>query len=174
MPKTWIDVTSDYWLPKTFGEIKENLFHVERDRLIALIINNRYNDFIRERADYDKDEGPQESDQENGVDQNAIAVLAGVQGGKRVPYVGWFWRSTNFYDRRIPIGNCGEFVGVMENNKWDYPERYLAEEECDQVIAILDAAMQASSAGGELGQIRRTTMRELERLWPLFQTFKID
>jgi len=158
MRMAWIDTTNDYWLPTSLSKMRDALLEVEHETLVELIINNRYNDFVRERADFRDGETP-------------VTPGDGNIGGKRVPYIGWFWRSTNFYRKRIPIGDCGDFIRVMENNKWDYRERMLTEDECDQVIAVIDAAMTASHQGGELRIIQQNTYRELERLWPLFQSF---
>lgn len=158
----YIDVRTDYWLPKSFDETVDRLSKVDREQLIALIINNRYNDFIRERSSYREEEKP--------VDPT---IANGFSNGKRVPYIGWFWRATDFYNKNIPIGDCGSYIGVMENNKWDYPERQLTEEECDKVIAILDEALVADSQGGSLDKIIDNTKTALEKLWPLFQTFRI-
>jgi hypothetical protein len=62
--------------------------------------------------------------------------------GKAVPYIGWFWRSVDF-DRPISFGDCGVFVGFMENNKWGYPEYDLTPEqdaECKRRLRELVAA----------------------------------
>lgn len=41
--------------------------------------------------------------------------------GKAVPYIGWFWREVDFDAEGYEFGVIpGEFIGFMENNKWDY------------------------------------------------------
>ena len=61
----------------------------------------------------------------------------------------------------------------MENNKWSYPEGKLTEDQFNQVMEIIDKAIKFSEAGGEIFEIRKNTVGELEKLWPLFQEFKI-
>lgn len=134
---------------------KSELAKYDKDQLIAQIINRTLNNFVAEYADYEKDEEHPERD-------------------KRVPYIGWYWRDTDFVGRSIYIGNCGEFIGVMENNKWDYPERRLTEEEADKVVQIVEEAYELSRAGGILSDIIANTKSKLDELWDLFQTFKIQ
>lgn len=165
MPKTWINTTSIHAAISgdDFETAKAKLLAADHADLVAMAINTRYNGFVGDLADFKDDERPQD-----------LSFIYSHEGGKRIPYVGWYWRSTDFSSKRIAIGNCGDFIGVMENNKWDYPSRYLTESEADQVIAIIDAAMQADGAGGQLSQIMANTRREIEKLWPLFQTFTIE
>lgn len=143
---------SDYFTVRgdTIEDIQANLAKNSKDDLVGLVINNRLNEFVGHWAD--KGEGD----------------------SKFIPYVGWFWRSTDFVGRHIAIGDCGEFIGVMENNKWDYPERELTVTECDQVIAIILEAKRLSEEGGLATDISKKTRDKLAELWPLFQTFKIE
>jgi hypothetical protein len=144
-----------------FEANKTKMLEADHETLAALVINTRYNEFVSARDSYD---------QERPIDPT---VANGLAHGKRVPYIGWFWRNTDFCHKRICIGDCGQFIGVMENNKWDYPSRLLTEAEVDQVLAIIDAAMRADEQGGRVSKIEADTHRELERLWPLFQTFQV-
>jgi hypothetical protein len=41
--------------------------------------------------------------------------------GKTLPYIGWYWRDVD-WDQPLRLGDCGSFIGFMENNKWGYPE----------------------------------------------------
>ena len=84
---------------------------------------------------------------------------------KAVPYIGWFWRSTHFVSKHIWIGDCGEFRGVMENNKWDYPERLMTEKEADTFISYIDNSINKSDKDRNL---------VLYDMWDWFQTLKID
>lgn len=120
----------------------EELSKQTAEQLAKAIVNASLNEFVGEYAD----------------DEDA-------PHGKRIPYVGWYWRSTDFANRDIPIGDCGAFVGVMENNKWDYPQRNLTKEEADQVIAIIYEARHESKMNAEA---------KLRELWELFQTFEIN
>ena len=79
--------------------------------------------------------------------------------GKRAPYIGWFWRNVDFFSGDIPIGDCGEFKGFMQNNKLDHPERRLTDAEVTDVMCIIDAAVDGSG--------------NLEDLWEYFQSLEI-
>lgn len=130
----------------------------DRERLANYIINDKLNRFVSRYADYDEDEhgSPRED--------------------KRIPYIGWFWRDVDFArpDTYIPIGNCGEFIGFMENNKWGYPQRGLTSDEAKQVTDIVCEAYRLSREGGIVSDIQKNTKAKLEELWPLMQTFKIE
>lgn len=152
-----------YWEVRgKLEDARKKLSSYKKEDLIHLLINERYNQFVSDHADYADGENPVDETIENGKDH-----------GKRVPYVGWYWRHTDFSRRKISIGNCGEFIGIMENNKWGYPERFLTEEEANKVIEIIELAKDKSEEGGSLGEIVKNTNRELEKLWPYFQTLKI-
>jgi hypothetical protein len=82
------------------------------------LVNELYDSRVRGVADYDDED---------------------VHGHcKRIPYIGWFWRSTDFVNKRVSIGNCGSFIGVMEYNKWGYPKRDMTEQEVDVFIEYLE------------------------------------
>lgn len=57
--------------------------------------------------------------------------------GKVIPYIGWYWREVDF-NKPITLGHCGYFAGFMENNKWDYPEIYLSEEQSKEIRSRLE------------------------------------
>ncbi len=61
--------------------------------------------------------------------------------GKCIPYVGWYWREVNFDDKNYVFGIIpGEFVGFMENNKWDCDYRDTTPEEWEEIKdALCDA-----------------------------------
>lgn len=109
-----------------------------------------YNAMIRKYADYGANE-----------------AQPGNQYGKRIPYIGWFWRLVDFDRRIVPIGDCGEFVGFMENNKWDYPERTLTDTEVDAVLAVLNRAYHLFEHDNDPRPV-------LDEIWPLMQTFKVN
>lgn len=150
-------MNSDYYVTRgeTMQEVIEKLSSFDKDDLVKLIVNNRLNDFIAKGADYsDADKDPHGH-------------------GKRIPYIGWFWRSTDFVGKNITIGDCGHFIGVMENNKWGYRERYLTEEEADKVVSIIWEAKRLSEKGGETRTILKNKLEKLDELWDLFQTFHV-
>lgn len=137
------------YLTGTYDEKRAQLSSQSRESLEAAILDNHYNAFLSDRADF----GEKEADPRG--------------HGKRLPYVGWFWRRVGFSNpKTIPIGNCGEFVGFMENNKWDYPQRWLTEAEAAEVIAIIDAAMAAKT--------QEDANRELARIWDYMQTLVVN
>lgn len=91
--------------------------------------------------------------------------------GKAIPYIGWFWRSCDFAKKDISIGNSGVFIGVMENNKWNYPERKLTPDEADKFIELLERVMAVSHGSGEDISFYRN--KRLDDLWKWMQTLKI-
>jgi len=142
--------TNTYWnVIGNYQERKAKLAAMPKEWLEAAILDKQYNDFISNRAD-DKNE-------------------------KFVPYIGWFWRHINFSDpTSILIGDGGEFIGFMANNKWDYPERYLTREEAAHVISIIDEAMRLSQQGGNLAEITASTNTKLREVWDYMQTLKVE
>ena len=86
---------------------------------------------------------------------NAIRTIADDEtidyecfGGKKIPYLGWFWRTVDF-DRFIehgyrfgvvPASAEDELValnGFMENNKWDYGTVRATPEQCKAIHQAL-------------------------------------
>jgi hypothetical protein len=132
----------------TYAERKQKLSNMTKDWLEAAILDSEYNDFIRARAD----------------DGNE----------KRVPYIGWFWRHIEFSDpTKIPIGDCGSFIGFMANDKWDHPERLLTESEAMHIIGIIDEAMELNQQGGSAVEINNNTNAKLREVWDYMQTLRI-
>ena len=151
------EIRSTYWAVRgdSLDEMKSRLQSYSTEELTALAINERFNSFIGDWADY----------------KNTTEDPRGH--GKRVPYIGWFWRAVNFAQKEITIGDCGDFIGFMENNKWDYPQRDLSLEEADKVINIIIAAIRAANQGGLSDKIHADTEQEILKLWELMQTFTI-
>ena len=59
------------------------------------------------------------------------------EGG--IPYMGWFWRNCDFNTKYVAIGEDHDNnIGVMANNKWDYKERQMTEEEVDMFMELID------------------------------------
>jgi len=138
----------------TYEERREKLRSFPKEYLEDAILDSEYNDFLGRRADYEDDENDEHGH------------------GKRLPYIGWYWRHIAF-SGAIPIGDCGEFVGFMGNNKWDYPERDLTEQEKSDVMRIIDEAMVLASQGGLLSDIQKNTNAKLRELWNYMQTLKV-
>lgn len=133
----------------------KSLNNRRKEDLVGLLFNDHLNRFVADYADIKQD----------AEDKHGYA--------KRIPYIGWFWRATDWFTPSISIGDCGDFIGVMENNKWGYPERFLTKDEAAKVLAIVWEAKNLSEKGGSLDQIKKETFSKLDELWPLFQTFKI-
>lgn len=86
--------------------------------------------------------------------------------GKRIPYLGWFWRDCDFINDNITIGKCPEFTGIMQVNKWGYPQRSITDEELRMLIHLLDTAMLSES------DIEKDN--NLNNVWDWFQALKIE
>jgi len=130
------------------SQFREALKNASREELEKAVFNEEYNSFCGDCAD-SKD------------------------GGKVIPYMGWFWRSCDFYGKWIPIGTDGDFVGVMCSNKWDYEERELTPEEYEVFMSHLDNAMQESRKGGDLDEIHSNVKKHLSLLSEWLQTLQI-
>ena len=117
----------------------------------ATQINDRYNARIAEISDFEPGD------------------TAFSWTGKRIPYIGWMWRDVDFAGRRIPVGNTGTYKGIMESNKWGYPERLMTEEEATKFIGYLDAAFAKQDWGAK---------EQAEQIWAelraWFQTLTIE
>lgn len=91
--------------------------------------------------------------------------------GRAIPYIGWFWRDCDFIGKQISIGDCGDYIGIMENNKWSYPERYMTEDEVNKFTELIDRAMAVSHGSGD--DITFYRSKRLDDLWEWMQTLKI-
>jgi hypothetical protein len=155
---------SVYWFlhGKNFNEAIEKLKNTKNEDLISLVINERYNDFLSKYCNYKDNEKPFNKE---------------ISNGKRVPYMGWFWRPLDFYSKQIPIGFSDDgdnYVAFMAKNKWYYDERNLTESEFNQVMEIIDEAMRMNEGGGEINKIYENICKSLEKLYPFFQSFKFN
>lgn len=123
------------------------------------LVNTLFDNHVREYADYKEGEEDPHGH------------------GKRLPYVGWFWRTPDFVNKQIAIGDCGDFIGVMENNKWDYPERYMSEAECDKFVELLEHAFDSGFKGGgkkEMEEAQAEREKRFNEIWEWFQTLRIN
>ncbi len=156
--------TNLYWrLRGTYAERREKLAAFDKSFLEAAILDAEYNEFLSSRADFPFNQEANLRDSQR--DRRGH--------GKRLPYVGWYWRHLEFSDGALPIGDCGQFVGFMANNKWDYPERLTTPEEFACIMAIIDAAMVLNEKGGELTEITDTTLAKLDELWDYLQRLDV-
>lgn len=140
--------TDLFWnLRGNYKERKEKLSKMSHEYLEAAILDSCYNNFII-----------------NIEEDNTTDV-------KIIPYIGLYWCHVTFSDFTIiRIGDCGEFIGFMENNKWDHPERYLTEDEGYNIIAFLDNAMRIQDGASSEATLDIVP----QNLWDYMQTLKIE
>ena len=56
-----------------------------------------------------------------------------------IPYMGLLWRNCGFITKDVSIGRDNDNqIGIMANNKWDYPERQMTEVEVDKFMELID------------------------------------
>jgi len=141
------------------NEVKEKPGYLAHLRTLSKeeLINELYNKRVAEWADFDDDDNPPDSNHR----------------GKRIPYIGWFWRHADFADRRISIGDTGGYIGVMENNKWGYRERLMTPEEVDTFTGYLDRAFAENSKSGDKAQLRANAERVFAELRQWFQALEV-
>lgn len=74
--------------------------------------------------------------------ENKDAFFGGpmAKHGKALPYIGWFWRTVDF-DQPITLGDCGGFIGFMENNKWGYEEWVTTPEQSATIRQLVDVVV---------------------------------
>lgn len=140
----------------TLKKMREQYEDRTVEDLIDELVNNTLNSFIVDNDKFEADEHDP------------------YGHGKRVPYIGWFWRNVDFANEYYTIGDCGDFIGFMENNKWGYTQRRLTPEESKKVTKVVMAAYTASREGGILADIIKNTYKQLDKLWPLLQSFPME
>ena len=126
------------------NDVLKNLQNQHKD----ILVNELYNNYIRNMADNDK-----------------------KPYNKVIPYIGWFWIDCNFVDKLITIENCGDFIGIMENNEWNYPERVLTKSEVNKFIELLDKVMAVNHGSGDIILFYKS--KRLDDLWSWMQTLTI-
>lgn len=92
--------------------------------------------------------------------------------GKRIPYIGWHWRNTDFIGKDITIGDCEDYIGVMENNKWGYVQRSMTAEEVNTFIEYLEKAFAIREGSGEASKLLEKSEEVYSDLWSWFQTLR--
>lgn len=105
--------------------------------------------------------------------------------GKRIPFIGFYWRDCPWSERRTPrgethasltyiqIGKCAQFVGFMENNKWGYLQRDLTTAEVETILGMIDDAATAYGKAGTHAKLREETDIQWAKLWAYMQTLEI-
>jgi hypothetical protein len=76
-----------------------------------------------------------------------------IEGGKCIPYIGWYWREVDFDAETARFGvippeeeGGAPFVGFMENNKWDYDyTRETTPEEWKEIKDLLEVTVKNST-----------------------------
>lgn len=86
-----------------------------------------------------------------GIENTGEYSVKGLsEHGKAFPYIGWYWREVDF-DKPFVLGDCGSFIGFMENNKWGYPQWLVTLEQATEIkrqllelaVTPTDEALQA-------------------------------
>ena len=95
--------------------------------------------------------------------------------GKQLAYIGWYWRTVDF-TKPFQLGRClakgvsidniqiegpADFVGFMENNKWDYPEITVTSEFHEMFTHKLLEIMKNHK---QTGKLSLDSLRELDDL----------
>lgn len=156
-PKVRVEsVEMDYWniQQDNYQDKVAFLTNHTKEELVRTIIRYQYDAFCRDHADV-KD-----------------GSTSWHPSNKNIPYIGWFRRTIDFTGYvpigRVPHGNEGPgFIGFIGNNKWDYPERDLTDEERMRVISYLDRAIAASRSPIK---VKEDILKEL---WDYMQTLTI-
>lgn len=93
--------------------------------------------------------------------------------GKRIPYIGWYWRNIDFFNNNVCIGDCGKFIGIMQNNKWGYPERVLTEQEYKILLKYLYAIRSWKLGHGDINDNYKKSEVICNQLWDWMQTLEV-
>lgn len=68
--------------------------------------------------------------------------ISGLEStGNCIPYIGWYWRDVDFTTDTYSFGDCHEFIGFMENNKWGYDYVEASEEQWNLIKDLLLTAV---------------------------------
>jgi hypothetical protein len=140
----------------TTGEQSMTYINILQQRTKDQLVNDLYNISIGDIASYNSDEKT--------IDSHGY--------GKRIPYIGEFWRNPDFVGKDITIGDCGDFIGVMENNKWGYAQRRMTSEEVDAFIEYLEKAFVVRGKGGSVAESKAAAEEVYNDLWSWFQTLR--
>lgn len=153
--------TTSAWSAMRASEIGAALANATDDytheELIALLVNDHLNRWVAEHADTDER-------------FDDLKGLFSDTHGKRIPYHGWYWRSVDWVEGHITIANSGEFVGVCENNKWGWDQRFLTLEEAQAVTALVWEAKCIDERHNSTPEELNDALR---KVWDLFQTFVV-
>ena len=137
---------------ETYEEAKKVIKELSHDELVWLIINESLNDFISNCCD---------------DEEHAVAWW------KAIPYIWWYWRPVDFYNGQARIWDCWDFIGFMQNNKRDYPERELRSEEINHIIWLIRDAKLAKEGGLSIWESHQLKRKHLSKIWEYMQTLKI-
>jgi hypothetical protein len=94
--------------------------------------------------------------------------------GKRVPYIGWYWRECNFAAGDVSIGDCVSFTGFMQNNKWGHPERRMTRFECDMVQEFVREAKALNNGNDDMHRLTPAAEAKMREFWAWMQTLEVE
>lgn len=147
----YADASSVTVYGNTIQDAVNNLSEYPVELLARQSVNEKLNDFVRGWLSRHEDE--------------EISKI----------YIGWYWRNVDFTGGIIPIGRTEEgSIGFMENNKWDYPSRYLTEKEAIIVSSIVWASFTGDREGGLLSDIYKKVDDLMSQLHPLLQSLTVE
>lgn len=86
--------------------------------------------------------------------------------GKRVPYLGSYWRPIDFSTKRLPIssiplGPNGQMNGFAAKSSGNYARRDTTDDEYDKIMAFIEKARSGDLDAG------------MQELWDYMQTLRI-
>lgn len=129
-----------------------------QNRTKEWLVNWVYNDWLADLADFEAKD----------------AEFDDTTTGKRIPYIGWFWRDVDFAEKRIPIGKSESgYVAIMESNKWGYSGRLMTEAEAETFIRFLDTAHAQRAKVNDQGAGKREAEQTFAELRRWMQTLAI-
>lgn len=141
------------------NENKHNYLDSLKQKTKEELINDLYNYRISSLADFN-------ADSKHFDDTNT---------GKRIPYIGWFWRDADFVGKQISIGRTGNgYIGVMENNKWGYPERLMTEQEVSMFVDYLEQAFLERCKGRSVSQMIANSEKMFAEMRKWFQSLMVE
>lgn len=157
MTDAYVTTTNPWYLARgSYAEFRDTVFALDHDDLARGAINAHLNDFAGRYADY----GDEPKDPHG--------------HGKRLPYIGWYWRPLDFAAGHVTIADCGDFIGVCENNKWGHQQRHMTPEEVEKFIDFLWRADRSSDGGGQLSELDKARDAILTECWEWFQTLSME
>lgn len=143
---------------KTPADAVREIETLGADQLARVFVNDALNRLISEHDNAD-----------------IYSALAGKAGEAAVPYQGWYWRSVDFFaEHGVTIARGDGKVAVCENNKWDYPDRSLTDDERAEFLSLVWDAYKVSCKGGNVADINRATHDALVKAGEFISNLEVE